>query len=64
MKLVKFFQYAYLIFAGLFLYDAINKYTTNGTIAYISILFSVLAVFMYFFRQKFNKRYENKDNSK
>ncbi|WP_445958006.1 hypothetical protein [Yeosuana sp.] len=64
MKIVKFFQYAYLIFAALFLYDAINKYITNGTIAYISILFSALAVFMYFFRQRFNKRYDNKDNSK
>lgn len=63
MLLAKFFQYAYLIFAVLFLYDAINKYIQSGEIAYVSILLGTLAVFMYFFRQKFRKKYENKDKS-
>ncbi|MCF8273595.1 MAG: hypothetical protein K9I95_07165 [Flavobacteriaceae bacterium] len=64
MMLAKFFQYAYLIFAVLFLYDAINKYMSQGTIAYTSLLLAALAVFMYFFRQKFRRKYDNKDNSK
>ncbi|WP_166967218.1 hypothetical protein [Yeosuana marina] len=64
MKLAKFFQYAYLTFAALFLYDVFNKYITQGDIAYVSLLFAALAVFMFFFRRKFRKKYENKDNSK
>ena len=50
MKYMKFFQYAYLVFAVLFIYDAIAKYTSEGTIA-----------FMFFFKKKFNKKFENKD---
>lgn len=54
MKLLKFLQYAYLIFAALFLYDAIaNK-------SYISLLFAALAIFMFFFRKKFRKRFEDR----
>ena len=63
MKLAKFFQYAYLVFAVLFLYDAINKYIKTETIAYTSLLLAALAVFMFFFRQRFRKKYENKDKS-
>jgi len=62
MKYSKFFQYAYLVFAVLFIYDAVIKYMEDGVIAYVSLLLAGLAVFMYFFRQKFRKKYENKDN--
>ena len=63
MKLAKLFQYAYLVFAVLFMYDAINKYTKTETVAYTSLLLAVLAIFMFFFRQRFRKKYENKDKS-
>jgi len=54
MKLLQFLQYAYLIFAALFLYDAI----TNKS--YLSLLFAALAIFMFFFRKKFRKRFEDR----
>ncbi|RSK41933.1 MULTISPECIES: hypothetical protein [Mangrovimonas] len=60
-KLFKFFQYAYLFFAVVFLYDAVNKYMTDGSIAYMSLLLAATAVFMFFFRRKFNKRFEDKE---
>lgn len=63
MKIFKFFQYAYLVFAVLFAYVAIEKYLESKTIDYISILLAATAVFMFFFRQKFNKRFENKDQN-
>ena len=63
MKYSKIFQYAYLVFAALFIYDAISKYMNKGEIVYTSILLAGLAIFMYFFRDKFRKKYENKDNS-
>ncbi|MBC3757134.1 hypothetical protein H7U19_01875 [Hyunsoonleella sp. SJ7] len=61
MKYTKFFQYAYLIFAILFFYDAISKYSNNGEIAYASILLGATAIFMFFFRRRFNKKFDNKD---
>ncbi|WP_445731750.1 hypothetical protein [Mariniflexile sp.] len=63
MKYSKIFQYAYLVFAVLFVYDGISKWNhaTNG--AYISFGLAALAIFMFFFRRKFNKKYQNKDNS-
>ncbi|MGC6432253.1 MAG: hypothetical protein ACON5F_14505 [Jejuia sp.] len=61
MRYAKFFQYVYLVFGGLFLYDAISKYTTNGEIAYPSILLGATAIFMFFFRRNFSKKFDNKD---
>lgn len=63
-KFSKFFQYAYLIFAALFLYDAFAKYTTTGEIAYASLLLGATAIFMFFFKRKFSKKFENRNNSK
>ena len=63
LKLFKFFQYAYLVFALLFLYDAFSNWNEEGTRRYISLLFAALAVFMFFFRRKFNKRFEDNDSS-
>ncbi|MCF7567597.1 hypothetical protein L3X37_04360 [Sabulilitoribacter arenilitoris] len=64
MKYSKFFQYAYLVFGILFLYDALSKYINNGEIAYASILLVALAIFMFFFRRKFTKKFEDRNNSK
>lgn len=61
MRYAKFFQYVYLVFGALFIYDAVSKYTTNGEIAYPSILLGAVAIFMYFFRRKFMKKFDNKD---
>ena len=63
MKYSKFFQYAYIVFAILFIYDAISRYTSNGEVYYPSILLGALAIFMFFFRKKFNKKFENRNNS-
>ncbi|WP_242117621.1 hypothetical protein [Aestuariivivens sediminicola] len=61
MKYSKFFQYAYLVFAILFAYDAIVKYANENAVAYTSILLAATAVFMFFFRRRFAKKMENKD---
>ena len=60
MKIFKFFQYAYLLFAIIFLYDVISKYLEFGTVEYMSLLLAAAAIFMFFFRKKFNKKFENK----
>lgn len=63
MKFFKFFQYAYLVFAALFVYDAISNWNQEGNRRYISLLFAALAVFMFFFRKRFNKRFEEDKRS-
>ncbi len=64
MKYSKVFQYAYLAFAVLFIYDAITKWDDGSNGTYVSLGLAVLAIFMYFFRRKFAKKYDNNNNSK
>ncbi|GGG40719.1 hypothetical protein [Bizionia arctica] len=63
MKIFKFFQYAYLFFAVIFIYDAVDEYMETGVIAYTSLLLAAAAVFMFFFRKRFNKKFENKGDN-
>lgn len=61
MSLLKIFQYAYLVVAGLFLYEAIKAWNNEGRIDYMSLFFFALAVFLFFFRSKYRKRFEDRD---
>lgn len=63
MMFSKIFQYAYMVFAALFLYDGIIKWNHDKSASYISLGLAALAIFMFFFRRKFNKKLQNKDNS-
>lgn len=62
MKILKFFQYAYIIFAALFLWDAITNWSVDRNRAYMSLFFTALAVFMFFFRNRFRKKIEDRNN--
>lgn len=62
MKIQKIFQYAYIAFAVLFFYDAITKWSEDRTGAYISLGLTALAVFMFFFRKRFSKKFEDRNN--
>jgi len=64
MKFSKIFQYAYLVFAALFLYDAYTKWNDGTYGAYISLILAALAIFVFFFRQRFRKKFENRDATK
>ncbi|MDO7171983.1 LPXTG cell wall anchor domain-containing protein [Mariniflexile sp. AS56] len=65
MKYSKIFQYAYIVFAVLFIYDGVTKWNVGeSNSAYVSFGLAALAVFMYFFRRKFAKKYDNTNNSK
>lgn len=64
MKFSKIFQYAYLVFAVLFLYDAITKWNDGTWGAYMSLALAALSIFVFFFRRRFMKKFENRDASK
>ena len=60
MKLLGFFQYVYLVFAALFLYDAYAQWANgNGSRALMSLLLAALAVFIFFFRKRFRKKFDD-----
>ena len=60
MKILSILQYLYLGFAALFLVDMSTKWNNDRNAAYLSLFFAVLAIFMFFFRKKFRKRFEGR----
>ena len=61
VKYFKFFEFAYLVIAVVFVVETVLNWNENRQKAYIYLAFSVLAVFMYFFRKKYRKKYEDQE---
>ncbi len=57
-KYFKFFEIAYLIIAVVFIVETIMRWNSEPNKAYIFLAFGLLAIFMYFFRKKYRKRFE------
>ncbi|WP_073319499.1 hypothetical protein [Aquimarina spongiae] len=58
MKVFKFFQYAYLAIACFFIYEAYLEWGQEGGKSMMYLFFAVIAVFMFFFKRNFGKRFE------
>ncbi|GAA4759129.1 MULTISPECIES: hypothetical protein [Flavobacterium] len=63
MNYLKYTQYAYLVAAAFFIYDGISKFNSNRNQAYLSLLFALMAVGMFFFRKKFAKKFEDRNKN-
>ncbi|WP_299127529.1 hypothetical protein [uncultured Winogradskyella sp.] len=63
MKILRLFQYAYIAFAALFLWDAIKNWSMDRNRSYMSLFFVALAVFMFFFRKRFAKKFKDRDKA-
>lgn len=50
----------YIIFAVLFLFDFFTKYFQKSDISWASLALGIGAIFMFFFRRKFAKKFENR----
>ncbi len=61
VKYYKFFEYAYLVIAIIFIVEAFLNWKINSQKSYIYLAFAVLAIFMYFFRKKFRKKFEDSE---
>jgi len=61
VKYFKFFEFAYLVIAIIFVVEMVLNWSLNRQKAYIYLAFSALAVFMYFFRKKHRKKYEDQE---
>jgi len=60
-KYYKFIEFAYLLIAIFFIVEGILNWSDNRQKAFIYLLFSALAVFMYFFKKKFRKKFEDQN---
>lgn len=56
----KFFEYGYLIIAVIFGVETVLNWNIDRNRAYMLLAFTVVAVFMYFFRKRFRKRFEER----
>lgn len=63
MNILKYTQYAYLIAGVLFLIDGAVKVNSGDSNAYIILGLGVVAIGMFFFRRKFAKKFEEKNNN-
>lgn len=57
-NLWKIFEYGYLIIAIVFIAETVLKWNEDRERAYLLAGFSILAIFMYFFRRRFRQRRE------
>ncbi|MBP2831692.1 hypothetical protein J8281_05770 [Aquimarina sp. U1-2] len=58
MKVFKFIEYAYLAVMCFFLYEAFEEWKVEGGKGYLYLFFAVIALFMFFFKRNFRKRFE------
>lgn len=63
MKVYRFTVYLYLIFGLFFVYDTINKYINKDENYILSLVFAVLAIFMFYFRLRSIKKIEERQNN-
>ncbi|MEC5164983.1 putative membrane protein [Flavobacterium sp. PL11] len=63
MNYLKFTQYVYLVFGAYFVYDGITKLNNPalGGSPWLSFIIAAVAVFMFFFRRKFAKKFEDRN---
>jgi positive regulator of sigma E activity len=58
-KYYKFIEIAYLLVAIFFIVETFLNWSDNREKAYIYLAFSAVAVFMFFFKKKFRKKFED-----
>ncbi len=63
-NLRRFFEYGYLVIGIVLMIDGVYRFNNDGerNNAYFLIAFSVLAIFMYFFKKNFRKKIEARNN--
>jgi hypothetical protein len=62
MNYLKYTQYVYLVFSGFFIYDGFTKVNTDQS-PWLSFIIAAVAIFMFFFRRSFAKKFENRDKN-
>lgn len=61
MTYLKYTPYLYLVFGAYFIYDGITKFNAPDGTPWLSFIIAGLAIFMFFFRMKFAKKFEDRN---
>lgn len=61
MRFSKFFEFAYLAVAAFFTFEAVQTWNTDRGRSYLFLFFVAIAIFMFFFRRHFRKKYQNRE---
>jgi hypothetical protein len=64
MNYLKYTQYVYLVAGIIFAYKGITELNSGTDMPYLSFILAATAVFMFFFRRKFAKKFDNQDQNK
>nr|WP_294925516.1 hypothetical protein [uncultured Flavobacterium sp.] len=59
MNYLKYTQYVYLLIAVAFIYDGITKLNDSNETPWLSFLIAGVSIFMFFFRRKFSKKFDD-----
>ena len=63
IKFWKFFEYGYLLIAIVFVVEGVIRWNTDRERAYLFLVFSAVAIFMYFFKKRFRKKFEARNKN-
>ena len=63
-KIYRLFEYAYIIMAILSIYIVITYWSVDRNKAYLFAFFTIVAIFMFFFKRNFRKKIEERKNNK
>jgi len=63
-KISQLFEYAYIFMALFSIYLVIQNWETDRNKAYLFVFFTLVAIFMFFFKRNFRKKIENQQNNK
>ncbi|MFK5982006.1 MAG: hypothetical protein QM499_03745 [Flavobacteriaceae bacterium] len=63
-KINHLFEYLYIVMAAMSVYVVITSWTIDRNRAYLFIVFSIVAILMFFFKRNFRKKIEERNNQK
>ncbi|KAF2515985.1 hypothetical protein [Flavobacterium foetidum] len=64
MGYLKYTQYVYIVFGLYFVYDGFTKLNEQDDNASLSFIIAGMAIFMFFFRRRFVKKFEDRNKKK
>lgn len=60
-KIYQLFEYAYIVMAILSIYMVVTNWESDRGQSYLFAVFGVLAIFMFFFKRRFRKNLEKRN---
>ena len=63
-KYFRYFEYAYLIIGGFFIFETFAIWDAERSRAYIFIFLAVMAIFMFFFKRNFRRKLEKRQKDR